>query len=252
MRALITGASSGIGRAFAHVFAREGFDVFLVARDADALADVASRIRFEADVQVRYASMDLTKPGAASTLVDTVSSSVDVLVNCAGVGVFGRFSEYPWARDENLLALNVSVLSELCKYYSQHMLERGFGRILNVSSVAAFLPGPYMSTYYASKAYVKSFSESLAEELAGSDVSVTCLCPGPTHSGFARHAGAESSLLFSGSLATPGEVAEQGYKAMLAGKRVVVVGWKNKFNVFLTKFLPRSVQARIVRRLSEE
>lgn len=251
MRALITGASSGIGLAFAHVFAREGYDLFLVARDSDALAQAASRIHKDHGVTVRFISLDLTAPDAAKKVFSAVKGDVDVLVNNAGVGLYGLFEDTNWSREESLLSLNIDCVTQLSKLAVKHMRKRGSGCILNVSSVAAFLPGPYMSVYYASKAYVLSFSLALSEELRGSGVSVTCVCPGPTHSGFAQAADADRSSLFSGNLMAPGEVAEVGYQALMREKRFVVVGWRNKVNVFLTRLLPRWLQARIVRRISE-
>ena len=251
MQALITGASSGIGLALAHVFAREGYDLFLVARDKDSLREAAARIRVDYGVDVRFLALDLTDSGAVWTLVDAVASEVDVLVNNAGVGVFGLLQETSWEREEAMLQLNVRVLSELTKVYVPRMLKQGWGRILNVSSVAAFLPGPYMSVYYASKAYVKSFSESLAEELRGSEVLVTCLCPGPTHSSFAASAGAEYVSFFRGRLMTASAVAEYGYSSLMKGRRVAIPGFRNKLNVCLSRVLPRWLQARIVRRVSE-
>lgn len=251
-RALITGASRGIGLALAHVFAREGYDLFLVARSRDELSEAAARIRSDYPVDVRVCAIDLTTEGAADKVFQAVAGRVDVLVNNAGVGLFGLFTGTSWEREEALLQLNVRFLTQLTKLVVADMCARGSGRVLNVSSVAAFLPGPYMSVYYASKAYVKSFSESLSEEVRSSGVVVSCLCPGPTYSGFAEAAGAQKTGLFSGDLMTAGEVAEYGYRSLMRGRRVAVPGFRNKVNVFLTKVLPRRLQARIVRRLSEK
>lgn len=249
MQALVTGASSGIGRGLAYLLGRDGYDLVLCARSKQGLEDAAARIRADADVSVQLVTMDLSVPGAADELFSQVSGAVDVLVNSAGVGDFGAFVDADWDKQQSMISLNVTTLTRLSQLCAQQMHERGAGRILNVSSVAGFLPGPYMSVYYASKAYVLSFSQSLAGELSGSGVSVTCLCPGPTDTQFSQAAGAGGTSMFSGDLPSPQEVASYGYKALKKGKRVAVPGWRNKLNVFLTRLLPRSLVLAFMRRI---
>jgi uncharacterized protein len=249
---LITGASSGIGRELSLVFAQNGANLALAARSEDKLEDLAQQIRDRHAVQVHVFPKDLAAPGAAASLaadLEAAGLAVDVLVNNAGFGALGPFTEIGLARQNQMIQLNVLALTELTRLLLPAMRQRGRGGILNVASTAAFQPGPFMAVYYATKAYVLSFSAALAEELRGEPVTVTCLCPGPTHTGFATEAAAEHSPLFEKFAMEAPEVARRGYQGFRAGKTVVVVGLANKLMAFSTRFAPHWFAARIVRSL---
>jgi uncharacterized protein len=250
--ALITGASSGIGRELALVFAANGVNLALVARSQDKLEDLAQQIRDRHPLQVHVFAKDLAAPGAAASLaadLETAAVPIDILVNNAGFGALGPFAEIDIARQRQMIQLNVLALTELTRLLLPAMRQRGRGGILNVASTAAFQPGPFMAVYYATKAYVLSFTEALAEELRGEKVTATCLCPGPTRTGFASEADAEHSPLFEKFAMDAPEVARQGYEGFRAGKTLVIVGLLNKLMAFSTRLAPRWFGARIVRSL---
>ena len=250
MRALITGASSGIGLELARVFAAHGADVVLVARQEDKLRALAAELQ-RARVRADVIAADLTAPGAAAALFASVQSlglDVDVLVNNAGFGLYGPFVESPLETDVSMIQLNVLAATELTRRFLPPMVARGHGRIVNVASTAAFFPGPLMAVYYATKAYLLSFSEAIANELQGTGVTVTAICPGATQSGFAAAARQEDSRLIAGrKLPSSREVAEEGYRGAMAGRTVVVTGMSNKLSVLVPRLLPRRVLAAIVR-----
>lgn len=252
--ALITGASSGIGRAFAEIFARDGWRTILAARNAEALNALAEELKARFNVESIAMPVDLAQPGSAERLFEEIErrgGAVDALVNNAGYATYGNFAELPLDDERGELQLNVVTLTELSKLCLKPMLLRKRGRILNVASTAAFQPGPLMAVYYASKAYVLSFSEALFEELRGSGVTVTCLAPGATESSFAERAKMQKSLLFNGRrIATSTSVAEAGYRAMLAGKRLVIPGPLNALVAFAPRISPRGIVLRIARRLN--
>ena len=229
--ALITGASSGIGLEFAHIHAREGGDLLLVARRQDRLEELAKELGSRHDCQVHILPVDLSQSSSIKELMDYVVQKelcIDVLINNAGFGGHGNFLDRDIKEDLKMIQLNVSALVELCHEFGSKMKEVGKGQILNVASTAAFLPGPLQATYYATKAFVLSFSEALAEELSGSGVSVTALCPGPTESEFLQTADMEGVAAFKlMGVASSGEVAEYGYKAMQKGQVVAIQGWMN-------------------------
>jgi hypothetical protein len=242
--ALVTGASSGIGRDLARLLAADGYDVVLVARRADALEALAAELG-----GARVLAADLADPAAPAKLAAEVPD-VDVLVNNAGVGDYGPFAEADLAKTLGMLQLNVAALTELTRRYLPGMLERGNGRVLNVASTAAFQPGPLMAVYYATKAYVLSFSEAVAEEVRGRGVTVTALCPGPTASGFQAGAGMEESRLVKGRrLPTSEQVARAGYRAMRRGRVVAVVGVGNRFLAASVRLSPRFLIRRVVKRM---
>lgn len=252
--ALITGASGGIGLAFARRFARDKYDVVLVARSEGKLREVAAELQAQHGIRAIVIASDLSQPGAPQAIFDQLQAAgvaVDVLVNNAGFANYGAFTEIETAKDLELLHLNIVALTHLCKLFLKPMLARGSGHILNVASTAAFLPGPLMAAYYASKAYVLSLSEALAEELVGTAVTVTALCPGPTESGFQKRAAMEDSKLVQGGLMDVEVVVEQGYQAMLRGQRVVVPGMMNKLTALLPRFLPRQMATRMVKGAQE-
>jgi uncharacterized protein len=244
--AIVTGASSGIGLELARLLAKDGHDVVLVARSETKLRDLAD----ELGPKTRIVTADLSKPEAAATIVAQVPEA-DVLVNNAGIGDFGPFAEADLAKTLGMIQLNITSLTELTHRYLPGMVQRGNGRIMNVASTAAFQPGPLMAVYYATKAYVLSFSEAIFEELRGSGVTVTALCPGPTESGFQAGAEMEASrLVRDKKLPTSLDVATFGHAAMLKGDPVAVHGLRNKALASSVRFTPRPVIRRLVHRLS--
>ncbi|HZC76160.1 MAG TPA: SDR family oxidoreductase, partial [Ktedonobacterales bacterium] len=194
--ALVTGASSGIGEELARLFARDGYDLVLVARGKTQLEALAAELRQRHGVSLTVLATDLAQPAAAQAIYDELTRAgitVDVLVNNAGYATYGSFTEIPAETELAMLQVNMAALTHLCKLFLPPMVRRGSGRVLNVASTAAFQPGPLMAAYYASKAYVLSLSEALANELRGTGVTVTALCPGPTRSGFQSRAKMEDS-----------------------------------------------------------
>ena len=249
--ALVTGASGGIGRDLAKLLAAGGHDLILVARSVDALEVLAAELRREHGVEAAVVGADLSEPDAAArvaTQVEARGQRVDVLVNNAGVGLYGAYLETDGARELQMVQLNVVALTQLTKLLLPAMAARRAGRIMNVASVAAFQPGPYMAVYYATKAYVLSYSEALAEELSGSGVTVTCLCPGVTSTGFQATAQLRGSRLGQRSITMDSAtVARAGYDGMMRGKRIVIPGALNKALVQSLRLTPRRLVTRIVR-----
>src|SRR5579862_6401653 len=195
---LITGASGGLGYEFAKLFAHDHHNLVLVARRADKLAQVAAELQ-SARVAIKSIAIDLTTPPAPKVLFDQLQREgviVDILVNNAGFGAFGEFAQMPEEEILGQIQLNITALTELTRLFLPSMVKRRSGRIMNVASTAAFQPGPLMAVYYATKAYVLSFSEAIANELRDSGVAIACFCPGATHTGFAKRAGIEKSRLF--------------------------------------------------------
>lgn len=249
--ALVTGASGGLGAEFAALLAADGYDLAIVARSGDKLEDLAARLRAQHGVEVTPIVQDLGIPGAADAVVARVPQC-DVLVNNAGFASNGRFDRIDPARVREELLLDVVTLTELTRAYLPGMIERGGGRVLNIASTAGFVPGPFMAVYYASKAYVISFSEALWEELRGTGVSVTCLCPGATATGFADRAQMQGTMLFSRSpIADATVVARAGYRAMLRGKRMEIPGLSNKLIAASPHVSPRGLLLRVSRKLVE-
>ncbi|MFQ5690528.1 MAG: SDR family NAD(P)-dependent oxidoreductase [Gemmatimonadota bacterium] len=248
--AVVTGASSGIGRELAVLLAAGGFDLILAARRAERLRELARQLSSRHGAGARAVVVDLAEPGGAERVYDAANRTpggVQVLVNNAGIGSFGPFADTEWARIRSQLRLNIEALTRLTHLFVPDMVRRRAGRILNVASTAAFQPGPRMAVYYASKAYELLFSEALAEELRGTGVTVTTLCPGPTRTEFQDRAGMGSSGLFRlWSVMDAARVAEAGYRGMLRGKRIVVPGTFNRLTALSPRFLPRRWMARLV------
>ena len=220
--ALVTGASGGLGLEFATLLARDGYDLALVARSQAKLGEIAAGLRREHGVDVRPVALDLARPDAADALAEQIGRC-DVLINNAGFGSHGRFDRIDEERIEREIVLDVLTLTRLTRKYLPAMVERKDGKVLNVASTAGFLPGPFMAVYYASKAYVVSFSQALADELRGSGVSITCFCPGATRTGFAARAGSQDSLLNRVlPVADAKTMARAGYRAMQRGALVAV------------------------------
>jgi short-subunit dehydrogenase len=250
MKAIVTGASSGLGLEFAKLLAADGYDLVLVARTAGRLETIAATLRSQHGVSVEVIAQDLGVPDAAARVVERVPSC-DVLVNNAGFASNGAFDTIPPARVREELLLDVVTLTELTRCYLPGMRERGNGRILNVASTAGFLPGPFMAVYYASKAYVLSFSQALSEELRGSGVTVTTLAPGATATGFAERADVAKTLLFRLPTADAAAVARAGYRGMMSGKDLVIPGFSNQALAFVMRFTPRRLLLWISRKLTE-
>ncbi len=252
--ALITGASDGIGYELAKCFARERHDLILAARNEEKLKSVSAEIAAAYGVRVSHIVQDLSAPEAARQLFNEVRKrgvAVDFLVNNAGVGTYGLFAETDLERELRMMQLNMNSVTTLTKLVLPEMLKRHQGRILNVASTAAFQPGPLMAVYYATKAYVLSLSEALANELRGSGVTVSVLCPGPTWSGFQRGAGMESSKLFRRGVMKASVVAEIAYREFMRGKTTIIPGLRNKIFALSVRLGPRKLVPMIVRLLQE-
>jgi len=251
--ALITGASGGIGWELAKLFGQEGFDLVLVARDQAKLVSAAKQLQDSYGVQVEVISADLTQAEAPQMIFENLKNkNIDVLVNNAGFGLFGAFAETEKNKELDMIEVNVMAVTKLTKLFLPSMVARKKGRILNLASTAAFQPGPLMAVYYATKAYVLSFSEALAEELEGSGVTVTALCPGPTETGFQKMAQMEGSKLVKGKISDAASVAKFGFAALMKGERVVVPGTMNRVMAFSIKFMPRKMVTKIVRKAQEK
>jgi hypothetical protein len=254
--ALITGASAGIGLELAKRFAAGGHALILTARRADELNKLAEQLKAAHKVDVHVFPLDLGAPDGPAKLHEQVTAAgltVDVLVNNAGFGTLGPFLDTELEKELAMIRLNVSAVVDLCGRFVPAMKARGSGRVLNVASVAAFQPGPFMAIYYGTKAFVLSFSEALWDELRGSGVTVTCLCPGPVRTEFADVAGMHGTNLFSGpNVMDVGPVCDAAFKATMKGKRLVVPGFLNRLLVFAVRFAPRRMVLRIVRRFQQK
>jgi len=261
--ALITGASFGIGLELARIFAREGYNLVLVARSADKLRQLASELEKAHGTRSLILAVDLTEPGAPAYVLDQTTRAdiqVDVLVNNAGFGQYGMFAENDLEECLRQIQLNVTTLTHLTRLYLPAMIERAKvettterkrGGILNVASTAAFQPGPLMAVYFATKAYVLHFSEALANELDGSGVTVTTLCPGATATEFHKRANATGMNLLKFGAMDARTVAEDGYRALMAGRPVVISGFKNWLLAQSVRFSPRRMVTAIARKTQE-
>ena len=248
---LITGASGGIGLQLATLFARDHYDLVLVARSEKKLEQLAEQLRMQFDVSVKILVKDLSIPSSPDEIyaeLNQAAIEIDVLVNNAGFATYGFFAQTDLVAELQMMQLNMVTLTHLTKLLLPGMQQRKQGKILNIASTAAFQPGPLMAVYYASKAYVLSFSEAIANELKGSGVTVTALCPGPTASGFQSRAAMEQSKLVRGQKIMDVEVvAEIGYRGLMKNKTVVVPGLKNKLLAFSIRLMPRNLVTQIVR-----
>ncbi len=253
--ALITGGSGGIGYEFAKLFAKDRHNLVLVARSTDKLARVADELQRQFGISAKVVPLDLTASPAPQFLFDQLERegiAIDILVNNAGYGVFGEFAKIPLEQELGQIQLNVAALTHLTKLFLGPMLERHSGRILNVASTAGFQPGPRMAVYYATKAYVISFSEALAYELKDSGVTVTCLCPGPTNTGFQGRAGTDKTLLFKTMRPMDAKtVARDGYRGLMAGKTLVISGFRNWLVTEALRISPRKLVTAVSRKLMD-
>lgn len=252
--ALITGASYGIGLELARIFARENYNLILVARTADKLRQLASELEKAHGTRSLVLATDLTEPGSPAYILDQTTRAgitVDVLVNNAGFGQYGLFAENDLGECLRQIQLNVTTLTHLTRLYLPDMLERKNGRILNVSSTAAFQPGPLMAVYFATKAYVLHLSEALSNELQGTGVTITCLCPGATATEFHKRANATGQRMLKWGSMDARAVAEDGYRALTAGKPIVISGFKNWLVTQSVRFAPRQIVTAIARAMQE-
>lgn len=251
--ALITGASSGIGREMALLLAAEGHPLVLVGRNEARLEEVAAAVRTELGVGVHTVAADLAQPGAAQELFDRTKAlgiQVELLVNNAGVGLYGEHADLSVSRITQMLQLNVATLCDLCLLYGAEMKERRSGRILNVASTAAYQPTPFFAAYGASKAFVLNFSEALAMELADHGVTVSCLSPGPTDTGFFGEMdaqGVENAHFAKSDRHNPREVAEIGVAMMMRGELSRIVGARNFLRAWSGRIVTRAMVARFAK-----
>ena len=244
--ALVSGAGSGIGKALSEVLAQNGFSLVITARNLKRLEDLASELEEKYGVKVIPFSFDLADHANADLLYERVKKleiRIDILVNNAGIGDYGCFVDSDIDKLSRLIEVNIQSLVRLTYHFLKDMRENNFGRIVNVASIGAFFAGPLMSVYYASKAFVLSFSEGLAQELEGTDIKVTCLCPGPTNTDFFTKANAKAAKF---NMSEPLFVAKKGYQAMKKGKRIEVVGVLNKVIVFSARLLPHRLLTKAV------
>jgi uncharacterized protein len=252
---LITGASGGIGYELAKLFARDHHDLVLVARSGDKLAQVARELEPQG-VTIKTISLDLAAGPAPKFLFDQLQREgifVDILINNAGFGFYGEFAKMPEEEIVGQIELNITALTQLTRLFLPPMIARHKGRIMNVASTAGFQPGPLLAVYYATKAYVISFSEAIANELRGYGVTVTCFCPGATHTGFAQRAGTEKSRLFKqlGGMSAE-RVARDGYRALMAGRTLAISGAHNWIVAESTRFAPRKMVTAVSRWVAEK
>jgi hypothetical protein len=253
--ALITGASAGLGYEFAKLFARDKYNLVLVARTGPKLTELANELRQQHGIEVKTIPLDLGLPQASQNLFEETSRAgihVDILVNNAGYGQSGKFADISLEESYGQIQLNVAALTLLTRLYLPPMLERRSGKIMNVASTAAFQPGPLMAVYYATKAYVLSFSEAIADELRNTGVQVTCFCPGATLTEFQNRAQTANTRLFR-QLAPMDvkTVAEDGYRALMSGKTLAISGFKNWLVAESVRFAPRKVVTAISRWVAE-
>lgn len=244
---LLTGATSGIGLELAKLFAHDHYSMIIVARHEPDLHSTASLLKTIGAADVTPIALDLFEPSAAQSLYEQVSAkniAVDVLVNDAGQGAYGKFVENALEDELKIIQLNVSSLVAITKFFVKDMVARGNGKILNVASIAGKGPGPWQAVYHGTKAFVHSFNEAVNYELKDTGVTLTSLLPGATDTDFFHKAGMEAAkIVVEGKLADPADVAKDGYEALMAGKDMVVSGFKNKLNVALGNVTPDSTQA---------
>lgn len=253
--ALVTGASSGIGRELARLHAGKQGDLVIVARREQALEELKSELESKHGVTVLCLAMDLADPAAAERLYDQIKAAgieVEYLMNNAGFGGHGKFYQRDWEKDQAMIQLNVATLTELTRRFLPEMVARQRGCVLNTASTAAFVPGPLQAVYYATKAYVVSFSQAIAEELRDDNVTVTALCPGPVATEFVASGDLEGVDVWKNAK-SPESVAKLGYEAMMSGKLVAINEWKLKLLLeWIVPFLPRRMVLRMSRQSMEK
>lgn len=241
--ALITGASKGIGRELAHFFAKDGCNLVLVARSEIELNSLKAELKEKNSISVHIFIKDLCQPDSAKEIFNELKAKnidIDYLVNNAGFGDYGSFAKAEWETYENMIALNMTTLTQFCHIFIKDWKGRKPGKILNISSIAAFQPGPMMAVYFATKAFVLSLSEAIGQELRHDNITVTTICPGPTSTHFGEVSGMNASQLVKRvKIANAKDVAELGYNAMMKGSATVIHGAQNKIVPFFLRFIPR-------------
>jgi short-subunit dehydrogenase len=252
--ALVTGAASGLGFELALLLAKDGYDLILADMDEQGLRASKEEMLESNAPSVQLICKDLSEPSAAEEIFKEINDRpIDVLINNAGFGIFGSFNDTDWERETRMLNLHILTTTHLTKLLLKGMVERGSGKILNMSSLAAFQPGPLMSLYYASKAYILSFSEAIANELKGTGVTVTVLCPGQTKTHFQEvvsNGNSDNKINFN--VGCPKQVAKYGYEAMKKGKTVAIPGNINKFLSKLPRFVSRRTATAVIRKIQEK
>lgn len=251
---LITGASQGIGYELAKLFAKDGYHLILVARSRGKLWQLANEMKQQYGTDSTILTKDLALPGAPLEILAEVKEKgldIDILINNAGFGMYGAFAQMEASEIMNMIQVNITALTELTHLSLPGMISRKSGKIMNVASTAAFQPGPLMAVYYATKAYVLSFSEAIGNEVRPYGITVSALCPGPTDTGFEKRAKLEQSKLFQGVNMDAATVARIGYEGLFQAETIVIPGWKNRLLAFSVRFTPRSLITKIVRQLQE-
>jgi uncharacterized protein len=252
--ALITGASGGIGLDLARLAAADGYDLALVARSENKLKDIQKDLQKQFNIKVDVLPLDLSEASSASEIFDELKDrNVSILINNAGFGDYDFFADANWKKLDSMIKVNITALTELTHLFLPEMIERKAGKIMNVASTAAFQPGPLMAVYYATKAYVLSFSEAIANELKDKGITVTTLCPGPTETGFVAGAELEESGLFkSMKIQKSIDVASYGYQSMMKGKTVAIHGVVNNIMTSSLRFVPRTLVTNMVRKIMDK
>ena len=254
--ALITGASHGIGLELATIHASKGDDLVLVARNKSKLEELKTILENQYKVKVYTIGKDLSGMNAAEEVYnETIKQGIqiDYLINNAGFGDFGMFTDTDWNKEQQMINLNITTLTQFTKLYVKDMVKRRSGKIMNVASTAAFQSGPTMAVYFATKAYVLSFSEAVNNEVSDKGVTITTLCPGPTESGFQAAAAMEESGLVKGKkMPTSKEVAEYGYAAMMKGKTIAIHGLMNRILANSVRFMPRAIVVKVTRKIQDK
>jgi len=248
--ALITGASSGIGLELAKLFAKDKHNIILIARREERLKQLSRDLENEYKIKTLVISKDLSQPQSAQEIYDLLKQNditVDYLINNAGFIVYGKFSETNWSEEHKMIQLHMVTLTHLIKLFLPDMLRKKNGKILNIGSTGSFVPGPFNAVYCATKNYTLSLSEAIAEELNGTGVTITALCPGGTKTEFAEKANIKNSFDHSFGMMESNKVAKVGYKALMKGKRVAIPGMLNKTQIFSIRFTPRIVLSKLIK-----
>ena len=252
--ALITGASSGIGREFARLFAKDGYDLIIIARREERLRELADSLKEKHGTKSMIIPKDLSHVYAPKEIFDSIKiagTNVDVLINNAGFDIYGNFYETDYEKELDMMNVNCVALTYLTKLFLPDMIERGSGKILNMGSIASIVAAPLNALYCATKAYVLSMSLAIGEELKNTGVSVTCLCPGATKTEFHKVADMEDIKIMEGNVMSAEKVAKIGYKGLMKGKRVVIPGFVNKLQAFITRFVSRKKITQIAKSYME-
>lgn len=248
--ALITGASSGIGYELANLFAKDKHNIILIARREDRLKQLSRDLENDYKIKTLVIPKDLSQSQSAQEIYDILKQNditIDYLINNAGFMVYGRFSDTNWSEDHKMIQLHMVTLTHLIKLFLPDMLRRENGKILNIGSTGSFVPGPLIAVYCATKNYILSLSEAIAEELNGTGVTVTALCPGGTKTEFAEKANIKNSSVHFFEVMEAKRVARIGYKALMKGKRVVIPGMFNKIQIFSIRITPRIVASKLIK-----